>query len=104
MLLVTFAPARPLRGGVARPKGEGPAEERVEVSRAGADGLLSAGRATATRPLPGGSVNLCLRVDRLAGRGISVSSYFLRNPLPAEEPVAWTGIAVDQPIRLQTAA
>ena len=81
-----------------------PAERRAEVSNAGADQLLRTGRATAIRPLLGASVNLCLRVDRLAGEGFSVSSYFLRNPLLAEELVAWTLIGVDKPIRLESAA
>ena len=36
--------------------------------------------------------------------GVWVSSYFLRNPLLAEEVVAWTGTGVDKLIRLQSAA
>jgi hypothetical protein len=75
-----------------------PAEERVEVTSAAADGLLSAGRVTAIRSMPGASVKLCLRVDRLAGEGSSVTSYFLRNPLPAEELAGWTGIGMDKPM------
>jgi hypothetical protein len=81
-----------------------PAEERVEPSNAGAEEFLTTAVATAIRPLLRSSVNLCLWVDRLAGEGFSVSSYFLRNPLLAEEVVAWTGIGVDKLIRLQSAA
>ena len=81
-----------------------PAGEHVECSSVGADGLLRTGRATAIGPLPGAGVNLCLGVNRLAGEGFSVSSYFLRNPLLAEELVAGTGIGVDKPNRLQSAA
>jgi hypothetical protein len=55
------------------------------------------------------SIALCERQSLLSGgssgwEGFSVSSYFLRNPLLAEEVVAWTGIGVDKLIRLQSAA